>query len=50
MYEGAAKRELEEIHKLIIGFEDRFPSIVEDPATFEVAAEEKEKGKQKNKE
>ena len=49
-YERDKKRELEGIQKVIRDFEDRFPSIVEDPSAFEVeqegksaAAQEKDK-------
>lgn len=40
-YESDAKRELEAIQKPIREWEDRFPSVVEDPAAFAVAQEKK---------
>jgi CheY-like chemotaxis protein len=45
-YENEAKRELEKIQKLIRGWEDRFPSIVEDPTAFEVASSSQEEKKE----
>jgi CheY-like chemotaxis protein len=49
-YERDAKRELDKIQKLIRGWEDRFPSIVEDPSAFEVAtAALQEEKKEKNR-
>jgi CheY-like chemotaxis protein len=48
-YENEAKREFEKIQKLLRGWEDRFPSIVEDPTAFEVAAEVKDEEKKEDK-
>jgi hypothetical protein len=46
-YENDAKRELEKIQKLILGWEDKFPSIVEDPTAFEVATTTEKKEEEK---
>lgn len=43
-YERDAKRELDKIQKLIRGWEDRFPSIVEDPSAFEVVSKKNGEG------
>jgi CheY-like chemotaxis protein len=40
-YENEKMQEVEKVRKLIRSWEDRFPSIVEDPSAFEVVKEEK---------